>query len=80
MHLRLCTPIRDRLLGALCETSHLNLINRLCAGGLEVTEAVAEQVCEAAKANASLGSMHQLLKVILGLPLTCQCLVLKSVH
>lgn len=70
MHLRLCTPIHNCLLGAVSETSHpnliaLNLISPLCAGGLEVTEAVAEQVCKAAKANASLGSMHQLLKVIL---------------
>lgn len=32
-------------------------------GGLEVTEAVAEQCCKAAKANASLYSVHQLLKV-----------------
>lgn len=35
----------------------------LSAGGLEITEAVAEQCCEAAKANASLFSVHQLLKV-----------------
>lgn len=28
-----------------------------------MTEAVAEQCCETAKANASVGAMHQLLKV-----------------
>ena len=41
-------------------------------GGLEVTEAVAEQCCKAAKANASLYSVHQLLKVrLLHRPVVC---------
>lgn len=33
------------------------------AGGLRVTEEVASRCCEAAKASASVGTVHQLMKV-----------------